>query len=124
ALLLSALAAPLELIPFIGPLIGTLMILAVAAFTGFPHIWWILIFFGAYRAFQDYVLQPYLMSAGVQLHPLVVIFGALAGQELGGLWGMFLSVPVLAALRILLVRVQRRRKQEELVNGVTEGIQP
>jgi predicted PurR-regulated permease PerM len=115
ALLLSALAAPLELIPFIGPLIGTILILLVAAFTGYPHIWWIVIFFAAYRAFQDYFLQPFLMSSGVQLHPLLVIFGALAGQQLGGLWGMFLSVPVLATLRLVLVRVQRRRRQAELV---------
>jgi predicted PurR-regulated permease PerM len=114
AVLVSLLAAPLEFIPFIGPLIGTLLILAIAVFTGYEHIWWLLIFFALYRAFQDYALQPYLMSEGVELHPLLVIFGALAGQQLGGLWGMFLSVPVLATLRIVLVQVQKRRKQRDL----------
>lgn len=109
AVLVSMLAAPLEFIPVFGPLIGTLLILAIAIFTGFPHIWWIVIFFAAYRAFQDYILQPYLMSSGVELHPLLVLFGALAGQYLGGLWGMFLSVPVLAILRIMFVRLRRRR---------------
>lgn len=109
ALLVSVLAAPLEFIPVFGPLIGTLLILAIAIFTGFPHIWWIVIFFAAYRMFQDYVLQPYLMSSGVELHPLLVLFGALAGQSLGGLWGMFLSIPVLAILRIVFVRLHRRR---------------
>lgn len=114
AVLLSALAAPLEFIPFIGPLLGTVLILAVAIFTGYPHIWWILIFFALYRVFQDYALQPYLMSSGVQLHPLAVIFGALAGQQIGGLWGMFLSVPVLAVLRIVLLRLRKIQKRRQL----------
>jgi predicted PurR-regulated permease PerM len=109
ALLVSVLAAPLEFIPVFGPLIGTLLILAIAIFTGFPHVWWIVIFFAAYRLFQDYVLQPHLMSSGIELHPLLVLFGALAGESLGGLWGMFLSVPVLAILRIVVVRLHRRR---------------
>ena len=113
AVLLSLLAAPLEFIPFIGPLLGTVLIIAVALFAGYPHMLWILIFFGVYRAFQDYFLQPYLMSEGVELHPLLVIFGALAGQQLGGLWGMFLSVPVMAILRIILVRTRKRRVEVE-----------
>jgi predicted PurR-regulated permease PerM len=53
---------------------------------------------------QDYVLQPYLMSSGVALHPLLVIFGVLAGEQVGGVPGMFLSIPVLATLRVIYVR--------------------
>ncbi|HYI96176.1 MAG TPA: AI-2E family transporter [Bryobacteraceae bacterium] len=116
ALLVSVLAAPLEFIPVFGPLIGTLLILSIAIFTGFPHIWWIVIFFVAYRMFQDYALQPYLMSSGVQLHPLLVLFGAFAGQSLGGLWGMFLSVPILAIIRIVFVRLYRK-ESPQLVSG-------
>jgi predicted PurR-regulated permease PerM len=107
--LISAAASILEFIPYIGPLLGTVVILLVAAFTGFPHILWILFFFAAYRAVQDYLIQPNLMAAGTQLHPLAVFFGAFAGEALGGLWGMFLSVPVLAAVRIILVRVYKHR---------------
>ncbi|MEJ7604932.1 MAG: AI-2E family transporter [Bryobacteraceae bacterium] len=126
AVLLSVLAAPLEFIPFIGPLVGTLLILGVAIFTSFPHVWWIVIFFALYRAFQDYFVQPYLLSAGIELHPLIVIFGALAGQQVGGIWGMFLSVPVLAAIRVILVNVRRRQKLREslLVKGATQSAPP
>ena len=58
-----------------------------------------------YRIFQDYVLQPYLMSSGVALHPLLVIFGVLAGEQVGGVAGMFLSIPALATLRVVYVRL-------------------
>ena len=43
------------------------------------------------------MLNPYLMSDGVEVPPLLVLFGLLAGEELGGVVGIFLSVPALAA---------------------------
>ncbi len=105
ALLLAGVAGVLEVIPVLGPLTASAIILLVAGFTGYQHLLWILIFLGAYRIFQDYVLQPYLMSAGVALHPMLVIFGVLAGEQLGGVAGMFLSIPVLATLRVVYVRL-------------------
>ena len=112
AVLVSVLAAPLEFIPVFGPLTAAIIIIVVALVTGYPHVLWIIVFFLAYRMFQDYVLQPYLMSSGVELHPLLVLFGALAGEAVGGLWGMFLSVPVLAILRIVIVRVMRAQRSK------------
>ncbi len=58
---------------------------------------------------QDYVLSPYLMSKGVQLNPMLVLFGVLAGDQVAGVLGMFLSVPLLAILRVLFVRLRRAR---------------
>jgi predicted PurR-regulated permease PerM len=110
AVLLAATAAPLEFIPVVGPLTASVIILLVAGFSGFPHLLWIVIFLGVYRIFQDYILSPFLMSEGVELHPLLVIFGVLAGEQVGGVWGMFLSVPFLAALRVILVRFQKSRQ--------------
>jgi predicted PurR-regulated permease PerM len=69
----------------------------------------LIVFLGLYRIFQDYVLNPYLMSAGVELHPLLVLFGILAGSELFGVPGMFFSVPVMAALRLIILRLRRRQ---------------
>jgi len=111
AALLAVLAAVLEFIPVAGPLTASVIILLVAAFSGFPHVLWIVIFLVVYRIFQDYILSPYLMSEGVELHPLLVIFGVLAGEQLGGLWGMFLSVPFLATMRVILVRFQKGKLQ-------------
>jgi predicted PurR-regulated permease PerM len=108
ALLLAAIAFPLEFIPMIGPLTATVLILLVTGLSGYHHLLWILIFAAAFRFFQDYVLSPQLMAAGVQLHPLLVIFGVLAGGYLGGIAGSFLSVPVLAALRIVYRRLRRQ----------------
>ena len=67
-------------------------------------------FIGLYRLFQDYVLNPMLMSGGVAVPPLLILFGLLAGEELAGVAGIFLSVPVLAAAKIAILRIAQERR--------------
>lgn len=105
ALLLAGVAAVLEVIPVFGPLFGAIAILSVAGFSGYAHIWWLFAFVVGYRVFQDYVLNPYLMSEGVEVSPVLVVLGLLAGDELAGVAGIFLSVPCLAAAKIIFNRV-------------------
>jgi predicted PurR-regulated permease PerM len=100
-ILLASVAFPLEFIPMVGPLTGAIIVLLVAGLSGSHHLLAILAFLIAFRFFQDYVVSPHLLSAGMELHPLLVIFGVLAGASIAGVAGSFLSVPVLAALRIV-----------------------
>ena len=109
ALLLSVLAGVFELVPAAGPLTAGVTIVAVAAFGGYPHLGWVVVFLIAYRLFLDYVLQPYLMGQGVELPTLAILFGVLAGEQVGGVLGMFLSIPALATLRILYVQYRKDR---------------
>ena len=113
ALLLAGVAGLLEVIPFVGPLSAVVIIIGVAAFSGYVHLLWLIIFIVGYRLFQDYVLSPYLMSEGVEVSPLLVIVGLLAGDELAGVAGIFLSVPVLAACKIVFVRVKRAQMSRD-----------
>jgi predicted PurR-regulated permease PerM len=108
-LLLAAVAALLEVIPVFGPLAAAVSIVTVAGFSGFGHVWWLIAFLVAYRIFQDYMLNPWLMSEGVDVPPMLVVFGLLAGDELAGVPGIFLSVPFLAAVRIVAVQVRLHR---------------
>ena len=108
ALLLSVIVGLVEIVPVVGPLVSTLVVLLVSGFSGYPQMVWLLVAVIATRLVLDNLVQPYLMSQGVELHPMVVILGAIAGQQLGGLLGIFLSIPVLAVLRIVAVRYRRR----------------
>ena len=110
-ILLAALACLLEFIPMVGPLTASVIILLVAGLSGAP-ILALLIFLAAYRLFQDYVVSPHLMGQGVELHPLLVLFGVFAGAEVAGIAGTFLSVPVLALVRILYLRIRRARLRD------------
>ena len=90
------------------------MILVVAGLSGYPHLLWLVVFLGVFRLAQDYLVNPHLMSAGVAIHPVLVLFGVLAGEQVAGIPGMFFSVPVMAALRILLVRLKKQQQAVEL----------
>lgn len=105
ALLLAALAAVLEFIPVIGPLGAAVVIVVVSGLGGYQHLLFVIGFIAVYRLFQDYVLNPYLMSGGVEVPPLMVLFGLLAGEEIGGVIGIFLSVPALAMAKIVVARI-------------------
>jgi predicted PurR-regulated permease PerM len=102
ALLLSSVAFLCEFVPLVGPISAAVIILLVSAISGYPHFWWIAAFLGAFRLLQDYVISPRLMSRGIELHPIWVIFGVFAGAEIGGVAGVFLSIPVLALARLIL----------------------
>jgi len=108
-LLLGAIAFFFEFVPMVGPLTSAAIVLLVAGLSGFGHIIWIILFLAGFRLFQDYVLSPLLMSSGTALHPLAVIFGVLAGSQIAGIAGAFLSVPILATLRII---YRQLRKQQ------------
>ena len=111
-LLLAGLAGILEFIPVVGPAISLVITLIVCAVTGSGGLLWVFIFWICFRLVQDYVLNPYLMSSGVELHPLLVLFGVLAGERIGGVPGMFFSVPVLAILRAVFVRLRQSRARK------------
>jgi predicted PurR-regulated permease PerM len=75
--------------------------MAVAFFSGYNHLFWVFLFLVAWRGIQDYVSSPRIMGGTLELHPLAVMFGVLAGGEVAGVIGIFLSIPVLATIRII-----------------------
>ena len=117
-ILLAAVAAVLEVLPLVGPLGAAVIALFVAGASGYEHLLWIVAFIAAYRVFQDYVLSPMLMSGNIGVHPVLVIFGLLAGEQLGGIAGIFLSIPVMAALIIL---YRHARKKEPMVSAQVDA---
>ena len=101
ALVLGTAGGIMEFIPVVGPLVAGIVILAVALLMTYPHWLVLLIFLIAWRLVQDYVVSPRIMGQSMELHPLGAIFGVLAGGEIAGVLGVYLSIPVMASLRIV-----------------------
>jgi predicted PurR-regulated permease PerM len=113
--LLALVAGFFEFIPAIGPFIAATTIILVAVISGYKQWLLLLGFFAVYRLFQDYILQPALMSQGVELHPLLVLFGALAGAEIAGVPGVFFSVPLMAGARMIYYRIYQRKVESPVI---------
>lgn len=106
AVVLAAVAGVLEFLPLFGPLAAGALVMVVALFSGYPYPIFLLLFIVLWRGVQDYVSSPLIMGRGIELHPGLVIFGVIAGGEIAGAAGMFLSVPAISALRIVWRRIQ------------------
>ena len=104
ALVLGTLGGLLEFIPVVGPLAAALVIVSVALVMSYQHWLILIIFLGIWRLLQDYVSSPRIMGESMELHPLAAIFGVMAGGEVAGILGIYLSIPVMASLRIVLRR--------------------
>lgn len=106
ALVLGTAGGVMEFIPVVGPLVAALLIVGVAVLMTYKH--WLLLglFLGAWRLVQDYVISPRVMGEKMELHPLAAIFGVLAGGEIAGVLGVYLSIPIMASLRIVWRRWQ------------------
>ncbi len=101
ALVLGTAGGLMEFIPVVGPLVAAAVILGVALLMSYPHWPVLLVFLAAWRLIQDYVISPRIMGQSIELHPLAAIFGVLAGGEIAGVLGIYLSIPIMASLRIV-----------------------
>jgi predicted PurR-regulated permease PerM len=103
-MVLGTLGGLLEFIPLVGPLTAAVIIVSVSLLLSYPHWIALIVFLGVWRLIQDYVSSPRIMGRSMELHPLAAIFGVMAGGEIAGILGIYLSIPVMASLRIVFRR--------------------
>lgn len=101
ALLLGILAGVLEFIPLIGPLTLAFIATTIALLQSPWLALWTAIFLVILRLTHDYVTYPRIVREGIHLHPLAVILSILAGEQVAGIPGVFLSIPIVALLTVL-----------------------
>jgi predicted PurR-regulated permease PerM len=99
ALLFGAWVAVTELIPYLGPWLGAIPAGLYALVVDPISLLWVTILFLAIHQIEGHIVIPNVMSGALRLHPLLVIFGLLAGGEVYGLPGILIALPLLAALR-------------------------
>src|SRR5438094_539324 len=101
ALVFGAWVAITELIPYLGPWLGSIPPF-IYAFVVHPlSAVWVALLFLAIHQVEGHVVVPNVMGSALRLHPLLVIFGLLAGGELYGLPGLLVALPFLAVMRAL-----------------------
>jgi predicted PurR-regulated permease PerM len=100
AIALGVLGGALEFLPAVGWIASTAVILTLGFLTH-AHWIWMAGLLVLWRLVQDYVNSPRIMGDSLQLQPLTVVFALMVGGQLGGIAGLYLSVPAVAVLRIV-----------------------
>jgi predicted PurR-regulated permease PerM len=101
ALLFGAWVAITEVIPYLGPWLGSIPPLAYALVVHPVSAIWVALLFLAIHQIEGHVVVPNVMGNALRLHPLLVIFGLATGFELYGLPGALVALPLLAAARAI-----------------------
>lgn len=107
AIFLAVLAAVLNLIPYIGMLIASVICMAVTLTTSdsLSDIIWVGAVLIVVQFIDNNFIMPYIVSSKVRINALVSIVGVLIGGALAGISGMFLSIPVMAIMKAIFDRV-------------------
>ena len=101
ALLFGAWVAVMELIPYLGPWLGAIPAGIYAVVVHPISLLWVTILFLVIHQIEGHIVVPNVMAGALRLHPLLVIFGLLAGGEVYGLAGILVALPLLAAARAM-----------------------
>ncbi|MDP3150447.1 MAG: AI-2E family transporter [Ignavibacteria bacterium] len=101
ALALGALAGVGHLIPYFGPIIGGVpaLLISFLQYGDFSKAPIILLFLLIIYALDNGIVQPYIFSKSVHMHPLIIIFLIIAGGQLYGALGMLLAIPTATVIK-------------------------
>lgn len=95
---LAVVSALTMIIPFFGPIIAMVPVLAVAAVGAGDRLLWVFIAMLVLQQIILNVIGPRIMSRSIGIHPLFVFFALLLGARVAGFWGVVLAMPVAGIL--------------------------
>jgi predicted PurR-regulated permease PerM len=102
----------MELIPYIGPILGAIPAVLVALFTDPLTALWVTLLFVALQQLEGHVVAPQIFGHTLRINPLLVIFALLLGLQLYGIIGALVALPILAILRETVVYLHRHLQLE------------
>lgn len=109
-LLIGIISGFLNLIPFLGPIVGGALAALVALLNGDPwQAVWAVVIMVIIQQIDNHIITPVVQRARVNLSPLVIVLALVIGGSLAGLLGVLIAVPVTAAIRILVGHLWRTR---------------
>ncbi|HEX6219733.1 MAG TPA: AI-2E family transporter [Acidimicrobiia bacterium] len=109
-LLIGIIAGFLNLIPFLGPVVGGALAALVALLNG--NVWqavWAVVIMIVVQQIDNHLITPMVQRARVNLSPLVIVLALIVGGSLAGLLGVLVAIPATAAIRIVVGHFWRTR---------------
>lgn len=110
AFLIGLFAAFINVIPYLGPMLGAFFGMFIVITSGIdadfyaetvPKLWRIAIVFGVVQMVDNFILQPTIFAKSVLAHPLEIFIVILIGGNLGGVIGMIVAIPLYSVLRVM-----------------------
>ena len=113
------LAGMLNMIPYVGPIIGVFppLIMAAVQFKALMPVIWVLILFLVFQNLEGNVITPKLMGDKLNLSPLAVLVSVMFWTWLWGAIGIILAIPITASVKVICDRVEALQPIGILLGG-------
>jgi len=108
AIFFAILCGFLEIIPYLGNIVGTILTVFIAALNGaeISMLGGIIVVYGIVQTFQGWVLEPVILGPQVKINPLFTILALVLGQLIWGISGIILAIPLTAIFKIICDHVE------------------
>jgi predicted PurR-regulated permease PerM len=108
AIFFAILCGLLEIIPFVGNLLGNALtvIMTLAQGGSMNAVIGILIVYALVQFIQSYILEPMVVGSEVSINPVFTIVGIIAGEFVWGIPGMILAIPIMGIMKIICDNVE------------------
>lgn len=101
AIIIGIISGICNMIPYVGPVVGTVLAGIMALLSGNPiKIIYAVVSMIIVQQLDNNLFAPKIVGDSVGLHPVFIMLAILIGGNIGGLFGMLLSVPLFASIRI------------------------
>jgi predicted PurR-regulated permease PerM len=102
----------MELVPYIGPILGAAPPVLVALFTKPISALWLVLLFIGLQQLEGHVVAPQVFGHTLRINPILVIFALLLGLHVDGVIGALVALPILSVLRETVLYLSRHLTME------------
>jgi predicted PurR-regulated permease PerM len=107
AILLGIIGALLNVIPIVGGIVCVALFVVIALLTKSPvYVLYVVGLYALIQFIDDHFIFPKIVGSKVKLNALISIIAVIAGDALWGIPGMFLSIPLIAIIKVILDRIE------------------
>jgi predicted PurR-regulated permease PerM len=97
----------MEFIPYIGPIVGPVPPVALALFQHPISAVWLILAFIALQQIEGHVVAPQVFRISLRINPILIIVSLLIGDQLYGIAGALVALPVIAVIRQTVLYLRR-----------------
>ncbi len=107
ALFFGAFYGLMELVPYVGPILGALPVVLVALFHSPVTAFWVALLFIGLQQIEGHIVAPQVFGHSLRINPILIILALLLGAQLYGIVGALVALPIAAILRETMIYLRR-----------------
>lgn len=101
AVVVGMVAGLTNIIPYFGPIIGTILAIIFASLGGVRKVLWVIFIFLIIHQIESGIISPRIISQNVGIHPVVIILSLIIAGKFFGIFGLLIAVPMVGIVKVI-----------------------